>query len=110
MARNRKQNWLLEKTPMSSHYFSPVSAEVFERAGAPNSLQRDPTRAIYTNRNLDLSQIRSVGFDMDYTLANYHKEPMESLQYKMTIDYLVKHLGYPDELYNLNYDPNLSIR
>src|SRR3989338_5176821 len=95
---------------MTPNCFSPTHLEVLERAGAPNSLQRDPTRAIYTNRNLDLSLIRSVGFDMDYTLANYHKEPMETLQYQMTIDYLVKHMGYPEDLYRFNYDPNLSIR
>lgn len=95
---------------MKPHHFSPISLEILDQAGAPRTLQRDPTRAIYTNRNLDLSLIRSVGFDMDYTLANYHKEPMETLQYQMTIDYLVKHLGYPDELYRCNYDPNLSIR
>ncbi|MEI6805882.1 MAG: HAD-IG family 5'-nucleotidase [Myxococcaceae bacterium] len=95
---------------MTEHYFSPIPLEILEQANAPRTLQRDPTRAIYTNRNLDLSQIRCVGFDMDYTLANYHKEPMETLQYKMTIDYLVKHLGYPEELYRFNYDPNLSIR
>ena len=95
---------------MTLHCFSPIPLEVLERAGAPNSLQRDPTRAIYTNRNLDLAFIQSIGFDMDYTLANYHKEPMENLQYQMTIDYLVKKMGYPEELYHLNYDPNLSIR
>lgn len=95
---------------MTSHFFSPISLDILKQAGAPGSLQRDPTRAIYTNRNLDLTQIRSVGFDMDYTLANYHKEPMESLQYKMTIEYLVKKMGYPKELYQLSYDPNLSIR
>ncbi len=95
---------------MTVHFFSPIPLEILERAGAPRALQRDPTRAIYTNRNLDLSLIRSVGFDMDYTLANYHKEPMETLQYQMTIDYLVKHLGYPEELYRFSYDPNLSIR
>lgn len=73
-------------------------------------LQRDPRKVIYTNRNLDLSQIHSVGFDMDYTLANYHKEPMEMLQYQMTIDHLVKNKNYPEDLYRLNYNPSLSIR
>lgn len=95
---------------MSQHHFSPISFELLEKAGAPKALERDPTRAIYANRNLDLAGIKSIGFDMDYTLANYHKEPMESLQYQMTIEYLVKKMGYPEELYRLNYDPSLSIR
>ncbi len=94
----------------SSSYFSAVSPELLEKAGAPQTLERDPTRAIYTNRNLDMAEIKAIGFDMDYTLANYCKEPMEILQYKMTLEYLIKHMGYPEALYKLSYDPNLSIR
>ncbi|MES2503836.1 MAG: HAD-IG family 5'-nucleotidase [Myxococcota bacterium] len=95
---------------MTLRYFSPIDQELLQRVGAPKALERDPTRAIYTNRNLDLSAIKAVGYDMDYTLANYHKEPMENLQYNMTVEYLVKKLGYPKELYALNYNPSLSIR
>ncbi|MBL4819085.1 MAG: HAD-IG family 5'-nucleotidase [Deltaproteobacteria bacterium] len=93
-----------------SSYFSPISEELLKKCKAPESLKRDPTRTIYTNRTLDLNEIKAVGFDMDYTLANYHKKSMENLQYKQTIDYLVKKLNYPATLYQLNYDSSLSIR
>ena len=42
--------------------------------------------AIYTNRDLDLAHIKAVGFDMDYTLAIYQKQPMEQLQYDLTLE------------------------
>ncbi|MBH1989251.1 MAG: HAD-IG family 5'-nucleotidase [Myxococcaceae bacterium] len=95
---------------MSSSYFSPISPSILQHIRDPQSLVRDPSQEIYTNRSLDLSSIEAIGFDMDYTLVNYHKKPMEQLQYEMTLEYLVKTLGYPADLYQLQYDPNLSIR
>lgn len=70
----------------------------------------DPAEAVYTNRDLNLEDIKLVGFDMDYTLALYRKETMEELQFRMTIDQLVKTHRYPQEIQSLRYKPNLSIR
>jgi HAD superfamily 5'-nucleotidase-like hydrolase len=70
----------------------------------------EPARAVYTNRDLDLSQTKLVGFDMDYTLAIYNKSPMEQLQYDLTVERLIAHAGYPDAVRALRYDPNFVIR
>ena len=47
---------------------------------------------------------------MDYTLANYYRQPMEQLQYQLTVEYLVKNKGYPAGIRQLAYDPDLIIR
>ncbi len=75
----------------------------FQPEKVPNS------RRIYANRNLRMSGIASVGFDMDYTLAEYHVA-LEELQVEMTIDRLVRDLGYSPELKQLTYDPSFAIR
>ena len=91
-------------------HFSPIPPEVIQFAKAADTDLVDPACAVYTNRDLDLSLIEWVGFDMDYTLANYHKEPMELLQYQLTLEYLIKNRGYPAEIRQLNYDHQLIIR
>ena len=48
--------------------FSPLSADLLKLIGADENIF-DAARAVYTNRDLDLSGIKLVGFDMDYTLA-----------------------------------------
>ncbi|MBC7792724.1 MAG: HAD-IG family 5'-nucleotidase, partial [Clostridia bacterium] len=47
--------------------------------------------------------------DMDYTLARYHREHLERLAQRHTIEKLVKR-GYPDEIIKLVYDPRFVIR
>jgi len=49
---------------------------------------------VFCNRNLKLSGISWVGFDMDYTLAIYDQPAMDDLSIRATIDKLVKR-GYP---------------
>ena len=38
---------------------------------------------------------QAIGFDMDYTLAQYRPETFEKLAYHLTVDNLVKTFGYP---------------
>ena len=35
-------------------------------------------RAVFCSRSLDLHSIRVVGYDMDYTLVNYHESVWEA--------------------------------
>ena len=88
--------------------FSPLSADLLKLIGADENIF-DAARAVYTNRDLDLSGIKLVGFDMDYTLAIYNKAPMEQLQYDLTVDRLIS-AGYPKEIKYLKYDPTFVIR
>lgn len=53
---------------------------------------------IFCNRSLNMKSIVAVGFDMDYTLAQYKPETFESLAYEGTVRKLVYDLGYPSEV------------
>lgn len=55
-------------------------------------------KQIFCNRSLNMKNIVAVGFDMDYTLAQYKPETFESLAYEGTIKKLVFDLGYPPEV------------
>ena len=68
------------------------------------------SRQIFVNRNLKMSSIDAVGFDMDYTLARYSKRRIEQLSYEMTLVRLVRDLGYPEHLAGLVYDHGFVMR
>ncbi|MEQ8274177.1 MAG: HAD-IG family 5'-nucleotidase [Deltaproteobacteria bacterium] len=70
----------------------------------------DPADRIYVNRTLRLDQIRQVGFDMDYTLAPYAKLEIESLSYRLTAERLVRELGYPESILDIQYEPSFVLR
>ncbi len=58
----------------------------------------DIGKRIFCNRLLNMKNIVAVGFDMDYTLAQYKPETFESLAYGGTIKKLVNDLGYHCEV------------
>jgi HAD superfamily 5'-nucleotidase-like hydrolase len=89
--------------------FTPLEPELRSLVGVSQPLL-NPARAVYTNRDTDLSQIRLVGFDMDYTLAIYKKLPMEQLQYDLTLERLIDKHGYPESIRELQYDPGFIVR
>ncbi len=70
----------------------------------------DPAHRIYVNRNLRMDQIRQIGFDMDYTLAPYVKTAIEGLSYRLTAERLVKKLGYPESILDIEYEPAFVLR
>lgn len=55
-------------------------------------------KQIFCNRSLNMKSIVAVGFDMDYTLAQYKPETFETLAYNGTIKKLVYDLGYPPQV------------
>jgi len=59
---------------------------------------------IYTNRVLNLSQIKAIGFDMDYTLVEYHTRQFEAYVHQSVLECLVKHKGYTKEILSLSFD------
>lgn len=65
---------------------------------------------IFCNRSLNMKNIGAVGFDMDYTLAQYMPETFESLAYNGTIKKLVEKLGYPSELLEWEFDWEYMVR
>lgn len=73
-------------------------------------LPSDPTRRVYTNRNLDMAAIDVIGFDMDYTLAQYHQGPMDELSVRMTVEKLIANHGYPEEIREIRTDASFIVR
>ena len=56
-----------------------------------------------------MGAIRYIGFDMDYTLAQYRSPDYEMLAFHMLLEHLVS-LGYPDSILQYEYDPTFPIR
>ncbi|MBX7102423.1 MAG: HAD-IG family 5'-nucleotidase, partial [Myxococcaceae bacterium] len=68
------------------------------------------SRAIYVNRNLRMSNVSMVGFDMDYTLAIYHQRRIEQLSFDLTVKKLIEAFGYPKEIEAVRYDGAFVMR
>jgi HAD superfamily 5'-nucleotidase-like hydrolase len=66
-------------------------------------------RRIFVNRNLRMSNIGWVGFDMDYTLAIYNQPEMDELSIKATIEKLVAR-GYPEFIRTMPYSTAFPVR
>ena len=64
---------------------------------------------MFVNRNLRMSTIEWVGFDMDYTLAIYNQQAMDTLSVDLTVERLIRR-GYPRYLRRLTYDTRFPIR
>ncbi len=64
---------------------------------------------IYVNRSLNMGSIKSIGFDMDHTLAPYNHINFEAVAFEKTLDKFIA-AGYPKELQKLQFDPTSVIR
>ncbi|KAK7321757.1 hypothetical protein VNO77_32672 [Canavalia gladiata] len=81
------------------------------RSSSPNfGPKTDVGKQIFCNRPLNMKNIVAVGFDMDYTLAQYIPETFESLAYQHTVEKLVYNLNYPNELLSWSFDWNYMVR
>lgn len=65
---------------------------------------------IYCNRNLNFDRIEAVGFDMDYTLAQYHQVELDALSVRLTLERLVRERGYPEAITEIEPRPDFAIR
>ncbi len=81
-------------------------------ATPPGTHHREVPRArqIFVNRNLRMDKIEAVGFDMDYTVAMYHLQRLETLAFHMTLGRMIEAQGYPASIGGLRYDPEFVIR
>ena len=64
---------------------------------------------VYVNRDLDLTQVDWLGFDMDYTLAIYRQQALDDLSVQLTVDRMIAR-GYPSSLRQLRFDTRFPIR
>lgn len=69
-----------------------------------------PERRIFVNRTLRMESIRIIGFDLDWTLADYQRLPLEQLTFELAIDRLVRHHGYPEISLQAEFRPDFPRR
>ncbi|MBI5529225.1 MAG: HAD-IG family 5'-nucleotidase [Deltaproteobacteria bacterium] len=69
-----------------------------------------PERRIFVNRNLRMSAIEMIGFDMDYTLAAYRSPEFEQLCLDKTIDKLITKKAYTPRIGQIRFDPSIVQR
>lgn len=91
-----------EEDPLAS------SIELLELAGY--SFDVEAVNQVWVNRDLRLSNIEWVGFDMDYTLALYEQEALDALSVQCTIDVLIEQHGYPESIRSIQPDCDFAIR
>lgn len=60
-------------------------------------------RRIFVNRALRLEKIRHIGFDLDWTLADYRHDTMSELAFELTLDRLVEREGYPRRILDAEF-------
>jgi hypothetical protein len=86
---------LLESVGLSNQLKSVASLPV---------LRSVSNNDVFCNRELKLRGIRAIGFDMDYTLAQYKQPAFDRLAFDGAKAKLVEKLGYPEEVLNFDYD------
>jgi HAD superfamily 5'-nucleotidase-like hydrolase len=64
---------------------------------------------VFCNRNLKMSAISWIGFDMDYTLAIYDQAAMDELSIRATVEKLVLR-GYPDFIRSIPQRTDYPVR
>jgi len=95
-----------QASPVDSPQLS-LPLEELQPLPAPPRIPR--ARRIFCNRDLRMSHIAWVGFDMDYTLAIYKQHEMDELSVQATIEKLVVR-GYPDFIRSIPYSTTFPVR
>ncbi len=67
-------------------------------------------RQVFVNRTLRMERIRYIGFDMDWTLADYDEQELTALAFRMTLERLVERFDYPSEVYRAECRPQFARR
>lgn len=96
---------------LRDEHLSRELLETLKRPGAEGELlhyalrnERPPyTRRVFTNRTLRMEKIRSIGFDLDWTLADYHGGAMAQLAFKLSLERLVEQLDYPESILRASF-------
>ncbi|MDJ0838558.1 MAG: HAD-IG family 5'-nucleotidase [Acidobacteriota bacterium] len=65
---------------------------------------------IFTNRNIKLSRMQAIGFDMDFTLAQYHQDALDTKTMELALQHMVNDKGYPEGILSIKYKPDFAIR
>ena len=97
----------------SSHRFEPLLEKMNLSLKSLDGLpSRRPVSSndVFCNRELRLDNLRAIGFDMDYTLAQYKQPQFDKLAFDGAKAKLVYSLGYPMEVLDFEYDHSCWVR
>ena len=67
-------------------------------------------RRIFVNRTLRMESIRYVGFDLDWTLADYERIPLEQLTFELAVERLIEAHDYPEAIRQVEFRPSFPRR
>lgn len=67
-------------------------------------------RRVYVNRTLRLETIDYIGFDLDWTIADYRRQRLEQLTFELAVERLIADCGYPEALRKLEFRPDFPMR
>ena len=95
-------------THVTQAYPQQLTLPILDSA-APHSPGIPRPRRVFCNRNLRMSGVSWVGFDMDYTLAVYDQLAMDELSIKATIDKLILR-GYPTRIKDIPHATHFPVR
>jgi HAD superfamily 5'-nucleotidase-like hydrolase len=79
-------------------------------ATLPDYAKSTPERQIFVNRALRMESIRFVGFDLDWTLADYRRLPLEELTFELAMNRLIQENGYPQTIRACRFRPDFPRR
>ena len=96
-------------TAVTQAFPQQLTLPILDSATAPHSPGIPRPRRIFCNRNLRMSGVSWVGFDMDYTLAIYDQLAMDELSIKATIDKLIAR-GYPASIADIPHATHFPVR
>lgn len=86
-----------------------LNERLLEHVRAQSAEPALPQR-IFVNRALRLGSIQVIGFDLDWTLADYDRLPMEQLAFELTRQRLVDAHGYPETVLQAEFRPDFPRR
>ncbi|WP_394837682.1 HAD-IG family 5'-nucleotidase [Pendulispora rubella] len=92
-------------TPATEQLVLPIE-DFLSRPSTPGIVR---SRRVFANRDMRMSGITWVGFDMDYTLAIYDQPQMDRLSIDATVDKLVRR-GYPHFIVDIPQEVDFAVR
>jgi len=87
----------------------PVLREQLTASAAEGGKPPRPRR-VFVNRNLRLDKIACVGFDLDWTLADYDRAALDPLTFALAQTFLVEEMGYPAATRQAEFRPEFPRR
>eukprot|EP01038_Epipyxis_sp_PR26KG_P012807 gene12807-17168_t len=110
----KNYDFILLKTMLNLNIYNNISSRNIIPSRKKSNKKNNEDDNIYSydlfcNRELNMECIKTIGFDMDYTLALYTKE-FDLLAYNGAKEKLVTWLKYPKIVLDLIYEQNMCRR